>query len=83
MFGGDTDTTAAIYGQIAGAYYGIDGIPSALTEQLYAFKSILGLGRALWEVARDHSVVFRKFALFDSNERIMSFSPNILPPSLH
>ena len=26
--GDDADTTAAIYGQIAGAYYGLDGIPS-------------------------------------------------------
>ena len=26
--GNDADTTAAIYGQIAGAYYGIDGIPT-------------------------------------------------------
>ena len=25
--GDDADTTAAIYGQLAGAYYGIDGIP--------------------------------------------------------
>lgn len=25
--GNDADTTAAIYGQIAGAYYGADGIP--------------------------------------------------------
>lgn len=30
--GDDADTTAAIYGQIAGAYYGIDGIPHILAR---------------------------------------------------
>ena len=32
--GNDADTTAAIYGQIAGAHYGIRGIPAAWREQL-------------------------------------------------
>ena len=32
--GDDADTTAAIYGQIAGAFYGIDGIPSGWREKL-------------------------------------------------
>jgi len=26
--GDDADTTAAIYGQLAGAHYGVDGIPA-------------------------------------------------------
>ena len=30
--GDDADTTAAIYGQLAGAYYGIDGIPEEWKE---------------------------------------------------
>ena len=30
--GDDADTTAAIYGQLAGAYYGIDGIPREWTS---------------------------------------------------
>jgi ADP-ribosylglycohydrolase len=38
--GDDADTTGAIYGQLAGAYYGVEGIPErwrrrlALTEQI-------------------------------------------------
>ena len=32
--GNDADTTAAIYGQIAGAFYGMDGIPSGWREKL-------------------------------------------------
>ena len=32
--GDDADTTAAIYGQIAGAHYGIDGIPATWRERI-------------------------------------------------
>ena len=32
--GDDADTTAAIYGQLAGAYYGVDGIPAAWRHKL-------------------------------------------------
>jgi ADP-ribosylglycohydrolase len=32
--GEDADTTGAVYGQIAGAYYGVDGIPEAWREKL-------------------------------------------------
>ena len=33
--GGDSDTNGAIYGQIAGAYYGLDGIPDNWKKVLY------------------------------------------------
>lgn len=32
--GEDADTTAAVYGQLAGAYYGVEGIPAAWRERL-------------------------------------------------
>jgi len=32
--GGDADKTGAIYGQLAGAYYGVGGIPGALVDGL-------------------------------------------------
>ena len=32
--GGDADTTGAIYGQLAGAYYGVEGIPVSLIDGL-------------------------------------------------
>ncbi|CAF5172327.1 unnamed protein product [Rotaria magnacalcarata] len=38
--GDDADTTAAIYGQLAGAYYGYDKIPSEWIECIYAKRFI-------------------------------------------
>jgi ADP-ribosylglycohydrolase len=39
--GDDTDTTAAIYGQLAGAYYGYNRIPQKWVHQLYANQLII------------------------------------------
>lgn len=39
--GEDADTTGAIYGQIAGAYYGLDGIPAPWLEKLHGREMIL------------------------------------------
>jgi ADP-ribosylglycohydrolase len=39
--GDDTDTTAAIYGQLAGAYYGYNKIPEKWVNQLYANELII------------------------------------------
>lgn len=44
--GDDTDTTAAIYGQLAGAYYGYRSIPPEWMHQLYA--SNLLISTAAW-----------------------------------
>ncbi|CAF3419282.1 unnamed protein product [Rotaria socialis] len=41
--GDDTDTTAAIYGQLAGAYYGYRELPQHWVNQVYAKDFILGL----------------------------------------
>ncbi|CAF4573936.1 unnamed protein product [Rotaria socialis] len=38
--GDDTDTTATIYGQLAGAYYGYDKIPSEWIQCIYAKRFI-------------------------------------------
>ncbi|MBL8290985.1 MAG: ADP-ribosylglycohydrolase family protein, partial [Bryobacterales bacterium] len=32
--GDDADTTAAVFGQLAGAYYGVQGIPREWVEKL-------------------------------------------------
>jgi ADP-ribosyl-[dinitrogen reductase] hydrolase len=40
--GDDADTTGAIYGQLAGAYYGETGIPAHWRQQL-AFKQQMGI----------------------------------------
>ena len=39
--GGDADTTAAVYGQIAGAFYGEDGIPEGWRLKL-AYRDLIG-----------------------------------------
>ena len=45
--GDDADTTGAITGQIAGAYYGLDGIPSDWVRDVSWRERILGLAEKL------------------------------------
>jgi ADP-ribosyl-[dinitrogen reductase] hydrolase len=45
--GGDADTTAAVCGQIAGAFYGLDGIPSGWLSKLARADEIATLGNSL------------------------------------
>ena len=49
--GDDADTTAAIYGQLAGAYYGIDGIPREWRDVIAQGELIIGLADGLLEAA--------------------------------
>ena len=44
--GGDTDTNAAIYGQLGGAFYGIEAIPASWRERVH-------LGEEIDQLARD------------------------------
>ena len=46
--GDDADTTAAIAGQIAGAHYGVAGIPAGWLEKLHWHDEIARLATALW-----------------------------------
>ncbi len=45
--GDDADTTAAIYGQVAGAFYGASGIPQSWLDRLYQRERIKGSADAL------------------------------------
>ena len=45
--GGDADTNAAIYGQLGGAFYGIEAIPTSWRSTLYQGEEIDELARAL------------------------------------
>jgi len=45
--GDDADTTAAIAGQVAGAFYGIDDIPQHWRKQLYMCEDIDAMARGL------------------------------------
>lgn len=49
--GDDADTTGAVYGQIAGAFYGVSGIPSRWLALLHEREMIEGLAVKLKEVA--------------------------------
>jgi ADP-ribosyl-[dinitrogen reductase] hydrolase len=48
--GGDADTTAAIAGQLAGALYGLSGIPVAWLERLAWRERIVELGQQLFDI---------------------------------
>lgn len=46
--GDDADTTGAVYGQLAGAYYGIDGIPARWVNKLAKRDVIQSLAEGLY-----------------------------------
>ena len=47
--GDDADTTTAIYGQIAGAFYGIDNIPALWRERLTHLELLTSLSMKLMD----------------------------------
>ena len=49
--GGDADITAVIYGQLAGAHYGMDAIPAEWKDIIAQRELILGLADGLLEAA--------------------------------
>jgi ADP-ribosylglycohydrolase len=49
--GDDADTTAAIYGQLAGAFYGEEGIPTRWRFRLAKYDLIAGIADRLFELA--------------------------------
>jgi ADP-ribosyl-[dinitrogen reductase] hydrolase len=52
--GEDADTTGAVYGQLAGAHYGVDGIPQNWRDMIARRDEIVSLATALFE--RAHAV---------------------------
>lgn len=48
--GDDADTTAAVCGQIAGAFYGETGIPDEWKQKLFEYEDIGKLAESLYEV---------------------------------
>jgi hypothetical protein len=49
--GGDADTTGAIYGQLAGVYYGVDAIPRNWIERLALRELISEKAAALFDLS--------------------------------
>ena len=52
--GDDTDTTGVVYGQLAGAYYGIEAIPVEWRVRLAMREMIESLSDTLYQHARPH-----------------------------
>jgi ADP-ribosylglycohydrolase len=50
--GDDANTTGAIYGQLAGAHYGLGGIPEPWLERIALRDGIAGLAEGLLDLAR-------------------------------
>lgn len=50
--GDDADTTGAVYGQLAGAYYGSKGIPESWRKKLALRDTIEELARGLWNISQ-------------------------------
>ncbi|MCS6807384.1 MAG: ADP-ribosylglycohydrolase family protein [Candidatus Kapabacteria bacterium] len=46
--GGDADTTGAVYGQIAGAYYGVQAIPKRWRDAVVQKDLIIALADRIW-----------------------------------
>ena len=53
--GEDADTTGAVFGQLAGAYYGYSGIPDRWRDLLYDRQSIEELARGLCAASAERS----------------------------
>jgi ADP-ribosyl-[dinitrogen reductase] hydrolase len=49
-FGNDADTIGAITGQLAGAYYGLSGIPVEWVTGLHNSDALLRVGELLYEI---------------------------------
>jgi len=54
--GDDADTTGAIYGQLAGAYYGQDAIPKSWRNRLAMSSRIVELADGLFELSRRRQI---------------------------
>jgi len=86
--GDDTDTTAAIYGQLAGAFYGYSSLPKKWIDQIYAKNFILNLSKWIayegenWS-EKDNILTNRcpSFGLnrSDSTENVVCFHPTRIP----
>lgn len=50
--GDDADTVAAIYGQLAGAFYGLSGIPERWVDQLWDSPMLLDIAEQLYELGK-------------------------------
>jgi ADP-ribosyl-[dinitrogen reductase] hydrolase len=50
--GNDADTTGAVYGQIAGAYYGLSGIPKEWVDKIFKIDEIKLIAEQIFELSK-------------------------------
>jgi len=53
--GDDADTTGAVYGQLAGAYYGVEGIPEKWTRKITERELIESYAEKLFSLSQNYS----------------------------
>lgn len=58
--GGDSDAVGAVYGQLAGAFYGVDGIPQEWRDGLYDIDEIDSLAKRLANI-KDFKILKTRF----------------------
>lgn len=51
--GDDADTTGAVYGQLAGAFYGLQGIPERWRNKIAYAETILSFSDQLFMLSRE------------------------------
>ena len=68
--GDDTDTTAAIYGQLAGAYYGYKNIPKEWRDTLYAKDLIICIGQWLHFQGKSYQLDNPTFEQTDEQQNV-------------
>lgn len=75
--GGDSDTAGAIYGQIAGAFYGIESIPDSWKNKVFFRELIKGMANEIFTlsayVTSDQGVVGENFPSKEYNDLWKSF----------
>ena len=55
--GNDADTTGAICGQLAGAYYGLDGIPDRFKDKIVMKELILSYAEGLYDKQKEGEIL--------------------------
>jgi len=69
--GDDADTTAAVYGQLAGAFYGEGGIPRAWLQKLAMRETIVHLAERIFALSREGGI-------FDAPEEKVDLAGEVL-----
>ena len=67
--GDDTDTTAAIYGQLAGAVYGIEGIPQRWRDQIFQKDFLIAIANGLFVRGKNFNRVKRGASTIEDSDQ--------------